>query len=87
MSKSSRIQQVLANKGDAIDDTESNAPTESAEVPPADGLTRLERIRLAAYSAAERRGFEPGHEEDDWLEAERQVDAQAQGGQDASAAP
>jgi hypothetical protein len=38
--------------------------------------TREESIRLAAYVAAERRGFAPGFETDDWLEAERQIDAE-----------
>jgi Protein of unknown function (DUF2934) len=29
----------------------------------------------AAYFIAEHRGFEPGHDVDDWLAAERQIDA------------
>jgi len=29
----------------------------------------------AAYYLAEHRGFEPGHDVDDWLEAEQQIDA------------
>lgn len=36
-----------------------------------------ERRRLIAeraYLIAERRGFEPGHAVDDWLEAEKQID-------------
>lgn len=32
-----------------------------------------EEIRRLAYLLAERRGFEPGHEADDWLAAEREV--------------
>ncbi|MGZ8919303.1 MAG: DUF2934 domain-containing protein [Methylobacter sp.] len=32
---------------------------------------REARIAELAYAKAERRGFEPGHELDDWLEAER----------------
>jgi hypothetical protein len=32
-------------------------------------------IAAAAFFIAERRGFTPGHELDDWLEAEREVDA------------
>jgi Protein of unknown function (DUF2934) len=36
--------------------------------------TREQMIRTAAYLLAERRGFLPGHELDDWLAAERQVD-------------
>ena len=31
-------------------------------------------IRQAAYLRAERRGFAPGHERDDWLQAEREID-------------
>ena len=32
------------------------------------------RIALAAYFIAEKRGFEPGHELDDWLAAEAAVE-------------
>lgn len=32
-----------------------------------------QQIALAAYFKAESRGFDPGHELDDWLEAEREV--------------
>jgi hypothetical protein len=35
----------------------------------------LERIRLAAYYRAERRGFVSGHELEDWLAAEAEVRA------------
>jgi len=35
---------------------------------------REEFIRTAAYFRAERRGFAPGGELEDWLEAEREVD-------------
>ena len=31
------------------------------------------QIAELAYYKAERRGFEPGHEMDDWLEAEREL--------------
>lgn len=40
--------------------------------PAADG--REERIRAAAYALAAGRGFAPGHEIEDWLQAERQFD-------------
>jgi hypothetical protein len=36
---------------------------------------REEQIRVCAYFKAERRGFVPGHELDDWLEAELEIDA------------
>jgi hypothetical protein len=36
---------------------------------------RHERIATAAYYLAEKRGFAPGHEVEDWRLAEAQVDA------------
>ena len=35
---------------------------------------RIERIRQAAYERYQRRGSTPGHEEEDWLAAERDID-------------
>lgn len=40
-----------------------------------DDEDRIEMIAANAYFRAERRGFLPGHELSDWLEAEREVDA------------
>ncbi len=40
--------------------------------------SREARIAERAYWRAERRGFEPGRELDDWLEAEREVDSDDQ---------
>ena len=40
-------------------------------------VDRQARIALAAYFIAEKRGFEPGHELDDWLAAEAEL-AQAE---------
>jgi hypothetical protein len=37
---------------------------------------REARIAERAYWRAERRGFAPGHELEDWLDAEREVDSQ-----------
>lgn len=36
---------------------------------------RQERIATAAYYLAEKRGFAPGHQQEDWLRAESQIDA------------
>jgi Protein of unknown function (DUF2934) len=36
---------------------------------------RNARVREAAYLRAQARGFEPGHELEDWLAAEHEVDA------------
>lgn len=41
-------------------------------------VTRAERhrmIQIAAFYLAEKRSFAPGHELEDWLEAERCIDA------------
>jgi len=35
---------------------------------------RDKMIQEAAYFKAEARGFSPGHELDDWLEAEKEID-------------
>ena len=39
-------------------------------------LNRNTRIAEYAYYNSEKRGFEPGHELEDWLEAERQFEQQ-----------
>lgn len=39
-------------------------------------LNRNTRIAEYAYYKSEKRGFEPGHELEDWLEAERQFEQQ-----------
>jgi hypothetical protein len=43
-----------------------------AEVIPLDISSRHKAIEKAAYHLAEKRGFAPGHELEDWLTAERQ---------------
>ena len=45
-------------------------------VPDAEAAERHERIAVAAYYKAERRGFREGSEHDDWLEAEKEVGRQ-----------
>ena len=42
-----------------------------------DPETREALIRLAAYSFYERRGFIDGHELEDWLQAEMEIDRRA----------
>jgi len=36
-------------------------------------IDRFAWVSATAYAIAQRRGFAPGHELDDWLEAEKQV--------------
>ena len=48
----------------------------AAKFPVVRAVTPADRHRLiaeAAYRLAERRGFEPGHELEDWLTAEQQI--------------
>jgi hypothetical protein len=40
---------------------------------------RDDMIALDAYLRAERRGFEPGHELEDWLAAQAEIDACLEG--------
>ena len=65
MSRSSKVQPARPEPEGALDDELSAAPDSKP--------SREDRIRLAAYAAAEARDFEPGHELEDWLEAEAQV--------------
>jgi Protein of unknown function (DUF2934) len=52
----------------------------AAFMEPIDGHRRQAMIAEAAYYRAERRHFDPGHELDDWLEAERAVERLLQAG-------
>ena len=45
-----------------------------AGVNAADEADHQGKVAMAAYFIAERRGFEPGHELDDWLAAEAAID-------------
>ncbi len=66
----------------------TNAGAEGAPVVPVteasawqdDPQTREALIRLAAYSFYERRGFIEGHEIEDWLQAEMEIDRRAAAG-------
>ena len=59
----------------------TEAETRAADLEQEDSTARKEqlrdreaRIRDAAYARSERRAFEPGHEDEDWFEAERNLD-------------
>jgi len=67
-----RTEPVVAQCMEAESTTVPVAPAEH-ETPTSDGSSQQDRIRRAAYAAAEQRGFTPGFELDDWLEAEKQV--------------
>ena len=59
--------------GSAHNEQPSTHPAESVD--PLSASDRYSRISLCAYFKAEQRGFEPGHMWEDWLAAEREVDA------------
>ena len=40
---------------------------------------RFQKIAEMAYYKAEQRGFEPGRDQEDWLEAERELDLMQKG--------
>jgi hypothetical protein len=58
------------------EDTELQSQSAADEADPAE---RHRRISDAAYYRAERRGFAPGYEQEDWLEAEKEINAGAAG--------
>jgi hypothetical protein len=66
---------VLHRGRERIDRLEDDAvpPTEQRAVPAPQ--EREQMIAVAAYYRALKRSFEPGHELEDWLEAEEEVNA------------
>lgn len=64
------------------------APTRAEPPREGDGLATLSADELnamiarAAYLRAQQRGFEPGHEEEDWLAAEAEIRAGMRGSRD-----
>jgi hypothetical protein len=58
------------------------AATKSDSTTTISAAERLRMIQTAAYYRAERRGFAPGHEAEDWLAAEREIDALIASAQD-----
>jgi hypothetical protein len=56
----------------------AHKPTQRAAAAEAVTADHQVKVALAAYFIAERRGFEPGHELDDWLAAEAEMAAAEQ---------
>jgi len=46
-----------------------------------DGAWRRQRVSVAAYYAAQRRGFEPGGEAEDWRLAEAEINVADESGE------
>jgi hypothetical protein len=73
----SRRSAPAANRplSDAAQNAHSPSRAPSGFDPSSDPSSSREAlIAIAAYYRAERRGFLPGHEQEDWLAAEREVD-------------
>jgi hypothetical protein len=62
----------------AVGEPQPSTPPETAA---SDAEKREALIRIAAYSFYERRGCVSGHELEDWLQAEMEVDRQLSGAQ------
>lgn len=62
-------------------DVEAAAPVEddlpTAPPPASESAAREARVRLAAYARYEKRGAESGHDVEDWLAAEAEIEAAA----------
>ena len=58
--------------------TQTRGPMPTGLIPLDDAAAdTLKRIGEAAYKRAQQRNFAPGHDLEDWLEAEKEIDAQA----------
>jgi hypothetical protein len=71
--------QRTSRKGAAQEPVQSSLPSRGAKSPDSnrvrvDDATRYNLIARAAYLRAEKRGFAPGGEQQDWLEAEAEID-------------
>ena len=59
--------------------TETNRPARKPEILKTEARSNIvpinleDEIRRLAYLLSERRGFEPGHEAEDWVSAEREI--------------
>jgi hypothetical protein len=59
----------------------AQAAAQQAPFAQQDQPSREQRIQQDAYALAAERGFAPGGELDDWLQAERRYDGEARGGE------
>jgi hypothetical protein len=79
MSKQSVGSRAAKQKGAVSDSkrTQRGDRAEVAHIAAAEAASRAaerrDMVAIAAYFLAERRGFEPGHDVDDWLTAELHV--------------
>jgi hypothetical protein len=77
MSQAEGSRLVLHRGRDNIDrlEEEAEAAVEETRRAPPTAQEREQMVAVAAYYRALKRSFEPGHEVEDWLEAEAEVNA------------
>jgi len=61
-----------------VESQTTSAPPREAVNPSAADSPRLEEIRIRAYAIYMERGRQPGHDLDDWLQAERELEPMVQ---------
>jgi len=64
---------MKTGKAQSKSSTSSQQQSSSASNPSASNIKTAEQIAIAAYLKAQARGFEPGHELEDWLAAEAEI--------------
>jgi hypothetical protein len=77
----SEMREKVANAprpGPRIEQTHSSDPSPFSGSPESQSPSP-EQVAIAAYYRAAARGFEPGHETEDWLEAEQELRSQTTG--------
>jgi hypothetical protein len=60
-----------------VESQATSASQGEAVNPSAEDSPRLEEIRIRAYEIYMERGGQPGHDLDDWLQAERELEPKA----------
>ena len=82
--RSSELRKRLTNPSPSPVPLERTAPSDPSPFSSARKRAEpsSEQVAIAAYYRAQARNFEPGHEIEDWLEAERELAMQGRESQD-----
>ena len=71
----SRVKGKVEVKGKTEEQAQAKPKTQAKKAPPMDPAQFDDMVAKAAYFNAEKRGFAPGYEMQDWLQAEQQIAA------------
>lgn len=69
----------MSNRSKVSKSTKAEAEAVLSSSPASSTPDRQREIAEVAYYRAEKRGFEPGHEEEDWIAAEQELNNAAAG--------